>query len=129
MAILLLAAAPAWADLADNRWGPFDRETTGAKAINCYMSTWKGNVHDQYAKIECNLKDTLADGDSPYIEWVQDGYAAISLYNNNGNGTTKYVTDTRYNGNGSFGTVKFRVCRDQGFGSFDNCSDWVVRYP
>ncbi|HYP22395.1 MAG TPA: hypothetical protein VEV43_02380 [Actinomycetota bacterium] len=127
--LLVFMAGPAHADLADNTWGPFARSTTGASVSNCWLYSWKGNVHDQYGRVECNLKDTMADGDAVYVEWVQDGYAAISLYNHGGNGTTKFVADTRYNGDGSFGTLKFRVCRDQGFPSSDNCSDWVIRHP
>lgn len=63
------------------------------------------------------------------MAWQQDGFATISLYNRNGAGTTIDVSDGRVNHDGSFGTLRWKVCRDRQAPFSDNCSDWVTYRP
>ena len=101
--------------------------TTGAQA-DCDLITYITYVHDDTAQITCDISDTLADGDSVYVEWWQDGFGHVQLKNENGSGTTVHRVDARFNPDGSFETVYWKVCRDISFYP-DNCSStkqWVV---
>ncbi|WP_033289522.1 hypothetical protein [Amycolatopsis jejuensis] len=106
----------------------YTKSTTGAKA-SCSFTTWGKLIHDDHAQITCKLSDTKGDSHSVYVEWWQDGYGSVNLYNHNGSGSTKKVSDARVNGDGSFQTLYFRVCRDIQWWP-DNCSGtrkWAIR--
>jgi hypothetical protein len=124
-AIVGATAAPASAD----SWPAVTKTTAGASAT-CSVSSSTRYVHDDIGTITCSaIRDTEADGDSVYVAWKQDGYATISLYNSNGNGTSVSRTDSRFNPDGSFGTLKWRICRDQQAPFSDNCSSWQEYHP
>jgi hypothetical protein len=101
--------------------------TTGAVAT-CSLTTSADRIHDDTAQIECDLKDTKADGDAVYVEWWQDGFEHTQLRNSLGNGHTIYVVDTNINGAGSFETAYFKVCRDISFWP-DDCSSTMSWSP
>lgn len=131
-ALLLIATAvSASAHPSDNHWKN-SRSTEGASAT-CDMWTEKYNVGppDQLARIKCQLSDTLNDDDAVYVEWWQDGFGHIKMWNT-ADCCTHTVCDPdcsgtnwRYNGGGSFGTLYWKVCRDKGFPASDNCSSTV----
>ena len=101
--------------------------TTGAVAT-CKLITWADRIHDDTAELDCQLKDTKADGDSVYVEWWQDGFGHIQHRNSQGNGHTITFRDARRNGDGSFETAYFKVCRDVSFWP-DNCSSTMSWSP
>ena len=122
-AAVLLMSNTAVADT----WLTASASTTGARAT-CDVWTSTRYVDDDLAYISCTIWDTSADGDAVYVGWQQDGYRTVSLYHRNGYPTSFVRTDGRYNSDGSFGTLRWRVCRDRQFYS-DNCSGWRVYYP
>jgi hypothetical protein len=123
LAGIIGTALPAYAD----NFPPDTRSTTGASAT-CTMSTRDGRVHDQFADIDCNIRDTLADRKSVYVEWWQDGFGKVRLSNNAGSGQTVRRRDSRFNPSGSFEHLYWRVCRDIPLFP-DNCSGTVRHDP
>ena len=122
---LVPTAAGAWT--VTQTFGPASNSTSGASA-NCTVYAGITDIHSDTAQIDCDLSDTSADSNSVYVGWKQDGFGTVSLYNNNGNGSTIHVEDARTNaGDGSFTTLQWKVCRDQAFS--DNCSSWTSYNP
>ncbi len=115
------AAAVLTATAASAATSPAKTDSTEGAKATCSFHTWGEEIHDDHAQISCDLKDTKGDDKAVYVEWWQDGFGPVLLYNHNGNGSTKHVTDARENYDGSFGTLYFRVCRDVPWWK-DNCS-------
>ena len=71
-----------------------------------------------------NLKDTLADGNAPFVHAKTDGYDyATRIYNNKGAGTSLSVSQKVYDANGDPAqSAVIEVCRDRGTLYPDNCA-------
>ncbi len=98
--------------------------TNGAKAV-CSLETYPArNVSfDNNAIITCDITDTKADGNTPYVRWKIDGYREIRFYGSGPNGTRVTRVDSAGIGDG-IGSVQFRACRDEGTLSRDDCDKY-----
>ena len=103
------ATAASAADTAGSTTFRAEDDGHGVRA-DCRFSAWKGSTGlFNHASITCDLTDTEADSSPVKVEWWQDGWAAVDLWNRDGRGSTKTVTDARTEGD-PFQTLYFKAC-------------------